>query len=89
MAQQDPDIKYLTPIAVDTKKKKYCRFKKSGIKYIDYKDADFLLKFVNEQGKILPRRITGTSNKYQKKVSQAIKRARHLALMPYVADLLK
>jgi small subunit ribosomal protein S18 len=47
------------------------------------------LKFVNEQGKILPRRITGTSNKYQKKVSQAVKRARHLALMPYVADCLK
>ena len=61
----------------------------SEIKYIDYKDADFLLKFVNEQGKILPRRITGTSNKYQKKVSQAIKRARHIALMPYVADCLK
>jgi small subunit ribosomal protein S18 len=48
-----------------------------------------LLKFVNEQGKLLPRRITGTSTKYQKKVSQAVKRARHLALMPYVADLLK
>jgi len=89
MAQPSGDIKYLTPIAVDTKKKKYCRFKKSGIKYIDYKDADFLLKFVNEQGKILPRRITGTSTKYQKKVAQAVKRARHLALMPYVADLLK
>jgi small subunit ribosomal protein S18 len=89
MAQNSGDIKYLTPIAVDTKKKKYCRFKKSGIKYIDYKDADFLLKFVNEQGKILPRRITGTSTKYQKKVAQAVKRARHLALMPYVADLLK
>ena len=88
MAQQNGDIKYLTPIAVDTKKKKYCRFKKNGIKYIDYKDADFLLRFVNEQGKILPRRITGTSTKYQKKVSKAIKRARHLALMPYVADLL-
>ena len=89
MAQQDGDIKYLTPINVDTKRKKYCRFKKSGIKYIDYKDADFLLKFVNEQGKILPRRLTGTSTKYQKKVAQAIKRARHLSLMPYVADLLK
>jgi small subunit ribosomal protein S18 len=89
MAQQDGDIKYLTPINVDTKRKKYCRFKKAGIKYIDYKDADFLLKFVNEQGKILPRRLTGTSTKYQKKVGQAIKRARHLALMPYVADMLK
>ena len=76
----ESEIKYLTPIAVETQRKKYCRFKKLGIKYIDYKDADFLLKFVNEQGKILPRRITGTSNKYQKKVSQAIKRARHLAL---------
>jgi small subunit ribosomal protein S18 len=89
MAIQNSDIKYLTPIAVDVKKKKYCRFKKAGIKYIDYKDADFLLKFVNEQGKILPRRITGTSTKYQKKVAQAVKRARHLCLMPYVADLLK
>ena len=86
---QASEIRYLTPLSVDVKKKKYCRFKRSGIKYIDYKDADFLLKFVNEQGKILPRRITGTSQKYQKKVAQAIKRARHLALMPYVGDLLK
>jgi small subunit ribosomal protein S18 len=70
-------------------RKKYCRFKKSGIKYIDYKDPDFLLRLVNEQGKILPRRLTGTSLKYQRKVSQAIKRARHLALLPYVADGLK
>ncbi|MFH1295882.1 MAG: 30S ribosomal protein S18 [Bacteroidota bacterium] len=88
-AQQTGEIRYLTPITVDTKKKKYCRFKKSGIKYIDYKDAGFLLKFINEQGKILPRRITGTSTKYQRKVAQAVKRARHLALLPYVADLLK
>ncbi|TVQ90900.1 MAG: 30S ribosomal protein S18 [Bacteroidetes bacterium] len=87
--QQNSEIRYLAPIAVDIKKKKYCRFKKAGIKYIDYKDANFLLKFVNEQGKILPRRLTGTSMKYQRKVSRAIKRARHLALMPYVADLLK
>ncbi len=86
---QNSEIRYLTPIAVDIKRKKYCRFKKAGIKYIDYKDANFLLKFVNEQGKILPRRITGTSIKYQRKVGKAIKRARHLALMPYVADLLK
>jgi small subunit ribosomal protein S18 len=87
--QQNSEIRYLAPIAVDIKKKKYCRFKKAGIKYIDYKDANFLLKFVNEQGKILPRRLTGTSLKFQKKVGQAIKRARHLSLMPYVADLLK
>ncbi|MCD4732474.1 MAG: 30S ribosomal protein S18 [Bacteroidales bacterium] len=89
MAQSNSDIKYLTPIAVDTKKKKYCRFRKSRIRYIDYKDPNFLLKFVNEQGKILPRRITGTSTKYQKKVAQAINRARHLAIMPYVGHLLK
>jgi len=88
--KKEGDIRYLTPLNIDTNKiKKYCRFKKSGIKYIDYKDADFLLKFVNEQGKILPRRYTGTSLKYQRKVSVAVKRARHLALMPYVADLLK
>jgi len=84
-----PEIRYLNPVSVEVSKKKYCRFKKSGIKYIDYKDANFLLKFVNEQGKILPRRLTGTSIKYQRKVSTAIKRARHLALMPYVADMLK
>ncbi|HEX2618086.1 MAG TPA: 30S ribosomal protein S18 [Flavobacteriales bacterium] len=83
------EIRYLTPISIETKKEKYCRFKKLGIKYIDYKDADFLLRFVNEQGKILPRRLTGTSQKYQKKVSQAVKRSRHLALMPYVADMMK
>ena len=83
------EIKYLTPIAVDIKKKKYCRFKKSGIKYIDYKDAEFLKKFVNEQGRILPRRLTGASLKFQKKVAQAVKRARHLALLPFVTDNLK
>jgi small subunit ribosomal protein S18 len=84
------EVRYLTPLNIDTTSaKKYCRFKKAGIKYIDYKDADYLLKFVNEQGKILPRRLTGTSLKYQRKLSVAIKRARHLALMPYVGDLLK
>ncbi|ANW95280.1 30S ribosomal protein S18 [Wenyingzhuangia fucanilytica] len=84
------DVRYLTPLDIETKKEaKYCRFKKKGIKYIDYKDADFLMYLVNEQGKILPRRLTGTSLKYQRKVAQSIKRARHLALMPYVGDLLK
>ena len=69
------EIRYLTPLAVDKNKKKYCRFKKLGIKYVDYKDADFLKKFLNEQGKILPRRITGTSLKFQRRVAQAVKRA--------------
>ena len=84
------EIRYLTPLNIETNnKKKYCRFKRSGIKYVDYKDANFLICFVNEQGKLLPRRLTGTSLKYQRKVSVAVKRARHLALMPYVGDLLK
>ena len=88
--KKEGEIRYLTPLNIETvSKKKYCRFKRSGIKYIDYKDPEFLLKFVNEQGKILPRRLTGTSLKYQRKISIAIKRARHLAIMPYVADLLK
>ena len=83
------DIKYLTSHKIGDMKKKYCRFKKAGIKYVDYKDPEFLLKFVNEQGKMLPRRLSGNSLKFQRRVSQAIKRARHLALMPYVTDLLK
>jgi small subunit ribosomal protein S18 len=56
---------------------------------VDYKDPKFLLKFVNEQGKIFPKRLTGNSLKFQRKVATAIKRSRHLALMPYVADLMK
>ena len=79
------EIRYLTPLDIATKnKKKYCRFKRSGIKYIDYKDPDFLLKFINEQGKILPRRITGLSSKQQKKVTKLIKIARIAALLPFV-----
>lgn len=83
------DVRYLTPINIEVKRDKYCRFKKHGIKFVDYKDPKFLLKFVNEQGKILPRRLTGTSLKFQRKVSTAVKRARHIALLPYNADLVK
>ena len=89
MAQNQSEIRYLTPPSVEIKKKKFCRYKKNKIRYIDYKDPEFLKKFLNEQGKILPRRITGTSLKFQRKISQAIKRARQIALLPYVADLLK
>jgi small subunit ribosomal protein S18 len=88
MAKQN-DIKFLTSTRVEKRLKKYCRFKKMGIKYIDYKDGEFLKKFVNEQGKMLPRRITGNSLKYQRKVAQAVKKARQMALLPYVTDLLK
>lgn len=83
------DIKYLSTQRVQKRPKKYCRFKKLGIKYIDYKDADFLKKFLNEQGKLLPRRITGTSLKYQRKLGHAVKKARQMAILPYVTDLLK
>ncbi len=88
MASRD-DIKFLSNPNIGQKRKKYCRFKRYGIKWIDYKNPEFLLQFVNEQGKILPRRITGNSLKYQRRVATAIKRARHLAMLPYVADNLK
>ena len=89
MAQENKaqsEIRYLNPVSVDVKKKKYCRFKKLGIKYVDYKDGEFLKKFLNEQGKILPRRITGTCAKHQRKINLAIKRARAIALLPFSAD---
>ena len=89
MSSNKETVKYMTPVEVDNQRKKYCRFKRMGIKYIDYKDGDFLLRFVNEQGKILPRRITGTSLKYQRKVAEAVKRARHLAILPFIGDQLK
>ena len=88
MASRD-DIKFLSNPNIGQNRKKYCRFRKFGIKHIDYKDADFLTQFVNEQGKLLPRRITGNSLKYQRKVATAVKRARHLGMLPYVTDLLK
>ena len=83
------EIKYLTAIKAEKRPKKFCRFKKYNIRYIDYKDIEFLKKFLNEQGKMLPRRITGNSLKYQRKVSDAVKKARQMALLPYVTDLLK
>ena len=83
------EIKYLTAIKTEKPRKKYCRFKKYGIRYIDYKDVEFLKKFLNEQGKILPRRLSGNSLKSQRKLSDAIKKARQMALLPYVTDLLK
>ena len=89
MATNQSEIRYLTPPSVEIRKKKFCRFRKNRIKYIDYKDPEFLKKFVNEQGKILPRRLTGTSLKFQRKIATAIKRARHIALLPYVTDMLK
>ena len=59
------------------------------IEYVDYKDTELLSRFVSERGKILPRRVTGTSAKNQRKVTTAIKRARVMALMPFVNERLK
>ncbi|HEX8386423.1 MAG TPA: 30S ribosomal protein S18 [Rubricoccaceae bacterium] len=64
-------------------------FKAAGIEYIDYKDVDTLKRYVNEQGKILPGRMSGVSAKFQRQLTTAIKRARHVALLPYVADNVK
>lgn len=88
MASQE-EIKFLSNPSIGQQRKKYCRFRKFGIKHIDYRDPDFLIQFVNEQGKLLPRRITGNSLKYQRRVASAVKRARHLAMLPFSTDLLK
>ncbi|WP_248562487.1 30S ribosomal protein S18 [Niallia sp. NCCP-28] len=66
------------------KRRKVCFFTANGISHIDYKDVDLLKKFISERGKILPRRVTGTSAKYQRKLTIAIKRSRTMALLPYV-----
>ena len=65
-------------------KRKFCYFKENGIVDIDYKDVKLLRRFVNDQGKIMPRRVTGTSSKMHRKLVRAIKRARSIALMPYI-----
>jgi small subunit ribosomal protein S18 len=67
------------------KRRKVCYFTANGITHIDYKDVDLLKKFISERGKILPRRVTGTNAKYQRKLTVAIKRARQMALLPFVA----
>ena len=74
---------------MNLRSKKICRFTQNNIKYIDYKDVKMLQRFVNEQGRIIPKRITGTSAKYQRELSIAIKRARHMALIPFVSDTVR
>ncbi len=65
------------------RRRKFCRFTAEGVKEIDYKDLDTLKAYVSETGKIVPSRITGTNEKYQRQLATAIKRARYLALLPY------
>ena len=68
------------------RRKKVCIFCEDKIAYIDYKDSAKLRKFISERGKILPRRISGTCSKHQRELNTAIKRARQVALLPYVTD---
>lgn len=70
-----------------SRKRKRCPFTAAGIREIDYKDTDTLIKFITDRGKILPRRITGVSAYHQKRLAEAIKRARHVALLPFVAEV--
>ena len=67
-------------------RRKVCSFCVDKIEYIDYKDVNRLRRFTNERGKILPRRMSGNCAKHQRQLSIAIKRARHIALLPYSAD---
>jgi small subunit ribosomal protein S18 len=67
-------------------RKKVCFFTKSNITTIDYKDIELLKRFISSNGKIIPRRVTGTRAKYQRMLATAVKRARQMALLPYVAD---
>ena len=69
-----------------SRKKKPCPFKAAGVKEVDYKDVETLKQFVTERGKIIPRRITGVSSYFQKKLKKAIKQARHMALLPFVSQ---
>jgi len=68
------------------RRKKVCAFCADKVDYIDYKDTNKLRKFTSERGKIYPRRISGTCAKHQRQLTQAIKRARHVALLPYIDD---
>ncbi|EON70901.1 MULTISPECIES: 30S ribosomal protein S18 [Lysinibacillus] len=68
------------------KRRKVCYFTANNITHIDYKDVDLLKKFISERGKILPRRVTGTSAKYQRKLTSAIKVSRIMGLLPFVSE---
>lgn len=70
-----------------TFKKRTCRFTEEGVVYIDFRKVKVLTRYVSEQGALIPRRTSGTSSKHQRQLQVAVKRARHLALMPYASDI--
>ena len=84
------ELRFLTPPKVEVvSKAKYCRFKKYKIKYVDYKDPDFLMRFLNEQGKLLPRRITGNSLKFQRKSCSSCKKSKTSRLITLCFGFIK
>lgn len=82
----DKDQKFAGNANAVRKRKKVCAFCAENVENIDYKDTARLRKFISERSKILPRRVTGTCAKHQREVMQAIKRARHMALLPFISD---
>lgn len=85
-AAPQPQQRYTQQRPMNRKRKKVCAFCVDKIDYIDYKDTSRLRKFISERGKILPRRISGMCAKHQRQLTTAIKRARHVALLPYISD---
>ncbi|MEP0546886.1 MAG: 30S ribosomal protein S18 [Rhodothermales bacterium] len=84
--QNEPIARAAVPGA---KSRPVCPFQSAGIEYIDYKETETLKRYLNEQGKLLPRRVTGVSAKSQRQLTTAVKRARHMALLPFVAENIK
>jgi small subunit ribosomal protein S18 len=82
-------VKNMQKQEIQVRKKRPCRFCEAKDVYIDYKDEKRLIRAINEQGKIIPKRITGTCAKHQRLLAQAVKRARHLALIPYVSETIR
>ena len=74
---------------LEKRRKRTCRFCDEKLKVIDYKDERLLRRYVNDRGKIIPKRITGVCARHQRELTQAIKRARHLALLPFTAETIK
>lgn len=83
-----PLVRNVTP-ASQRREKGKCSFDEAGTEYIDYKNTEVLQRYINDQGKILPSRITGTCSRHQRQLTRAVKRARHLAILPFVADTLR
>ncbi len=86
--QRKPLVRNVTP-ASQRREKGKCDLCEAGVEYSDYKNTDQLQRYLNDQGKMLPRRITGACAKHQRQLTRSVKRARHMALIPFVADNLR